>query len=126
MIRFILIILITSLVYACKESIPSAVIKPKKMQQVLWDVLKAEALADQMVKADSNKSQTSETKKLLSQVFKIHKITKAQFDTSYNYYINHPDIMRGIFDSLSTQQTRMLILPPPLPKKIILDSLKKQ
>jgi len=126
MIRFILIILISVSFFACKESIPSEIIKPKKMQEVLWDVLKAEALVQQMVKADSGKSQNIESNKLTAQVFMIHNITKEDFEKSYSYYIDHPDIMRGIFDTLSTQKTQINILERRLPKPVISDSLKKQ
>ena len=126
MIRIILILLFISSVISCKESIPSTVIKPKKMQQVLWDVVKAEALAQQVVRSDSSKIEAQESKKLISQVFAIHNITKEQFDKSYNYYVQRPDIMRGIFDSISVQQTRNSFLERPMLKKIIADSVKNK
>lgn len=126
MIRFILIILSCSAIFSCKESIPPTVIKPKKMQEVLWDVVKAEALAQQIVKSDSSKTESKESQKLVSRVFAIHNITKEQFDKSYNYYTQHPDIMRGIFDSISIQQTRKSFLERPMLKKIITDSVKNK
>src|SRR5688572_21089022 len=126
MIRFILVSLICVSIFSCKESIPSDVIKQKKMQEVLWDVIKAEALAQQLVKADSSKVQSVESRKLISRVFSIHNITKEQFEKSYDYYIDHPDIMRGLFDSLSTQKTQINILERRLPKPSITDSINKK
>lgn len=117
MIRCIVIISISVFFYSCKESTPSGIIKPKKMQEVLWDVLRADALSQQLVKSDSAKSLADESVKLTKKVFLIHNISEEQFEKSYTYYTNHPDIMRTMLDSINAQQTRKSNLEIPLTKK---------
>jgi len=120
MIRCIVIISISVFFYSCKESTPSGIIKPKKMQEVLWDVLRADALSQQLVKSDSAKSLADESVKLTKKVFLIHNISEEQFEKSYTYYTNHPDIMRTMLDSINAQQTRKSNLEIPLTKKRML------
>lgn len=106
MIRCILIFSILFF-YSCKESIPSGIIKSKEMQEILWDVFRADALSHEIVSRDSSKSLADENVKLTGKVFLIHNITREQFEKSYSYYTHHPDIMRTMFDSLNAQQTRI-------------------
>ncbi len=105
MIRCIFIISV--LFYSCKEAIPADVIKQKKMQEILWDVLRADALSQQLVKNDSTKSLTNENVRLSKRVFVIHGIKQEQFDKSYSYYTKHPDVMRSMLDSIATQKVRI-------------------
>ena len=120
MIRCIVIISISVFFSSCKESTPSGIIKPKKMQEVLWDVLRADALSQQLVKSDSAKSLADESVKLTKKAFLIHNISEEQFEKSYTYYTNHPDIMRTMLDSINAQQTRKSNLEIPLIKKRML------
>jgi len=120
MIRCIVIISISVFFYSCKESTPSGIIKPKKMQEILWDVLRADALSQQLVKSDSAKSLADESVKLTKKVFLIHNISEEQFEKSYTYYTNHPNIMRTMLDSINAQQTRKSNLEIPLTKKRML------
>ena len=110
MIRCILIISISVLFYSCKDSIPSGIIDHKKMQEILWDVLRADALSQQLINIDPAKSLAVENIKLTRKVFSIHNITEEQFEKSYSYYTHHPDMMRNMLDSLNAQKTRMSAL----------------
>jgi hypothetical protein len=76
------------------------------MQEILWDITKADALARQIVKSDSAKMLANESLRLIKEVLLIHKVDEKQFEKSYAYYTHHPDIMRIMFDSISLQQTR--------------------
>jgi len=111
MIRCILIIATSVLFYSCKETVPSGIIKQNKMQEVLWDMLRADALSHQIANSDSTKLPDDERAKLTRQVFIIHNITEVQFDKSYSYYAQHPEIMRNMLDSLNSQKIRVDTLP---------------
>lgn len=111
MIRCILIIATSVLFYSCKETVPSGIIKQNKMQEVLWDMLRADALSHQIANSDSTKLPDDERAKLTRQVFIIHNITEDQFDKSYSYYAQHPEIMRNMLDSLNSQKIRVDTLP---------------
>jgi hypothetical protein len=105
--RCILIISVSILFYSCKDSKPSGIIAQNKMQEILWDVLRADALSQQLSSRDAAKSLPAENLKLTRQVFSIHNITEEQFEKSYSYYTHHPDMMRTMLDSLNAQKTRM-------------------
>jgi hypothetical protein len=122
MTRCILIISITVFFFSCKESIPFGIIKPAKMQQVLWDVLRADALSHEIVKIDPSKSLSDENIKLTKKVFLIHNITEEQFQKSYSYYTQHPDKMKTMLDSLNVQQVRKNTIVPEKPKQVITES----
>ena len=111
MIRCIVIIAASVLFYSCKERVPSGIIKQNKMQEVLWDVLRADALSYQIANTDSTKSVTDERAKLTKRIFLIHNISANQFDKSYSYYAQHPEVMRNMLDSLNSQKIRVDTLP---------------
>lgn len=125
MIRNVLIFFSLSLFYSCKDSLPSGIIEHNKMQVILWDIFRADALSSEIVKKDSSKSIGVETAMLNKKVFLTHQITEDEFQKSYSYYTNHPELMRTILDSISAQQLRKSsdssIL---LRKKFFKDSLK--
>jgi len=126
MIKCILMILILLFTFSCKQSTPNEIIKPSKMQEILWDVFRADALSQQLVKADSAKSLEKESILLTKKVFVIHKITEQQFEKSYTYYTQHPDIMKIIMDSINAKQTRTSILAIPVKyNKLANDTLRK-
>lgn len=117
MTRCILICLLPVFFYSCKESVPSGIIKPAKMQEILWDVLRADALSQQITNRDSSKILAEEDVRLTRKVFAIHNITEEQFQKSYSWYTQHPDKMKTILDSLNAQQIRKAALADSLIKK---------
>ena len=127
MIRCILIIATSVLFYSCKETVPSGIIKQNKMQEVLWDMLRADALSHQIANSDSTKLPDDERAKLTRQVFIIHNITENQFDKSYSYYTQHPEIMRNMLDSLNSQKIRVDTLPTSIDTNYVnKDSIKQK
>ena len=89
-----------------KNKVPAEIIKPQKMQNILWDVIRAQALSMEIASKDSTVNEVAETKALTQKVFEIHHITSADFEKSYAWYTNHPDNLRNIFDSLNIQTQR--------------------
>lgn len=85
---------------------PSGIIGEIEMKNILWDVLRAQALARQYAKADSTLNDSTEIVKLTAKVFKVHGIESAEFDKSYDWYVKHPEVLKTIFDSLYTQKSR--------------------
>lgn len=89
-----------------KNNVPPEIIQPKKMQLVLWDVIKAQELSGVMARKDSSINEIEETKSLTQKVYEIHNITSGDFDKSYLWYTEHPELMRTIFDSMTVQSER--------------------
>lgn len=86
-----------------KNEMPLDVLKTEKMQAVLWDMVKADAFTTEFIKKDSLKNATEENLKLQQQVFAIHKITRAEFYKSYDYYKAHTPLFKAILDSMIKQ-----------------------
>lgn len=104
--RFTFYILI--LFCSCKESVPSEIIAPQKMQNILWDVVRADAFSRHIITTDSSKSLADENMKLANKIFQVHNITEQQFEKSYFYYTQYPDKLKAILDSLQAQQSRRI------------------
>lgn len=104
----ILSFVIFTLLWSCSEKnkIPAKIIQPNEMQNILWDVMRAQALSNEIARKDSSINEIAETKVLTQRVFEIHNITSTAFSRSYSWYTNHPDIMKIIFDSLNAQNQR--------------------
>jgi hypothetical protein len=89
-----------------KEKLPAGVLKPEKMQAVLWDVIKADVFATEFIKKDSAKNAAAENLKLQQQIFAIHKITRADFYKSYDYYKSNTVEFKKVIDSMIARAER--------------------
>ncbi len=97
-----------------KEGLPAGVLKQEKMQAVLWDVIRADVFTTDFIKKDSSKNGTAENLKLQQQIFAIHKISKADFYTSYDYYKKNTVEFKKIIDSMVVQAERKKDIKPLL------------
>jgi hypothetical protein len=86
-----------------KDKAPSGILKPDKMQAVLWDIIKAEALTGEILKKDSTKNATEEDLMLQKKVFAIHQVTRENFYKSLDYYKTHPGQLKEMMDSMIIQ-----------------------
>jgi Leucine-rich repeat (LRR) protein len=93
---------------SCKSSdrVPKNIIKPEKMKSILWDVMRAQSLAQETAAKDTTLSVATQTKILSQKVFEIHKTDSVRFAQSYNWYVKHPEKLKLIFDSLYAQKQR--------------------
>jgi len=105
-----------------KDKTPSNIIQPERMKNIIWDVMRAHALAVEITKKDSSVNERAETKALTQKVFAIHKIKAADFNKSYNWYIKHPDAMSIIFDTLYAQKQAKEFIPKV---SILKDTIRK-
>jgi len=135
---FILIILITCLA-GCKDKdgLPPGILKKDKMQEVFWNVVRAESFTTQFIKKNPLKNIEVENARLQLQIFADNNISKDEFYKSYKYYTTHVELMRNLLDSITSKSERqkystlystplavsvpfsLIPLPaPPLPKFI--------
>ncbi|MFI5153922.1 MAG: DUF4296 domain-containing protein [Chitinophagales bacterium] len=103
--RLILFCLVGISLLSCSgKNKEEAVIPKEKMAKILWDIIQADQFSAQFLKKDSTKLNVKEqTMKLYDEVFALNHVTREQFKTSYNFYMEHPDITRSMFDSLSAR-----------------------
>jgi len=101
---WLLIPIVLFLFEACKgkDTIPSGVLSQKKMQDVLWDVMRADKfVADYVLKKDSSLNKVTESLHYYQEIFAIHGITEEQFEKSFSFYKEHPDLFKVMMDSMS-------------------------
>ena len=84
---------------AC-SSVPDGVLKPRKMEQVLYETHIAEALIDEY---PSRYRTADDKQQLVAAVFRDNGITKAQFDSSMGYYSAHLDQYMKIYDRVTAR-----------------------
>ena len=102
-----------------KDGLPNGILKKDKMQSVLWDMIQAESYTTQYIKKDSIKNSFLENAKLQQQIFALHKIGRADFYDSYEYYKNHIELMRAVLDSITAiaerEKYKILYNQPVIP-----------
>ena len=103
--RFPLVIPLAIFIFtACKgkNKIPADVLTQKKMQAVMWDMMRADHfLTDYVFNKDSGLDKTAESFKYYQQIFALHQTNTEQFRKSYSFYTSHPYLFKAIMDSLS-------------------------
>ncbi len=110
MIRFWAFMLLILL--ACNNgNLTKGVLKPQKMQQVLFDIIQADALVDAKYSTDTSLNRLSESVGLYQAVFKIHNVSAHNFKKSFRFYQNHPELLKPILDSLQKTTQRMVEIP---------------
>lgn len=105
MSRIAVFILVVALA-ACsgKSKVPENILEPEKMQAVYWDYIRADIFTNEYIRKDSAKNLALENAKLQQQVFQLHKISKEQFYKSYEYYLNHRELMKDMIDTMLVRQ----------------------
>ena len=108
-----------------KNSIPSGVLPQKKMQAVLWDLMRADQFLNEYVLSeDSSLNKKAESLKYYQQIFAIHKISREEFQYSFSFYKMHPVSFKPILDSISAPPKA--ILPKTLTPSEIIDTVSFQ
>jgi hypothetical protein len=92
---------------SAKDRVPSDIIPPDQMSSVLWDMMLADQYSDAyLVKDSAHLNVKTETLKLYQQVFQLHKISLDEFRKSFHFYLDHPDMSRGLFDTVLNRGNR--------------------
>jgi hypothetical protein len=76
------------------------------MQQIFWDMIRGDILAQEVIKKDSLKNLEKASAEISEKILDIHKVDRSKFRESLTFYEKHPAIMKIIFDSLNAIQTR--------------------
>jgi hypothetical protein len=104
-----------------KDKVPNGILPQKKMQAVMWDMMRADQfLADYVLNKDTSLKKQNESIQLYQKIFLIHNIKKEVFQKSFSFYKNHPDLMKAIMDSISKMP---LVTVDTMKQKMKTDSL---
>lgn len=96
---------------ACTDhnKIPKGIIGQEKMQKVLWDMMLVDRYATNFIINQPNDSFDVKKEKamaLYEQVFRLNNISSDEFLKSYKFYLGRPDLIKIMFDSISTRADR--------------------
>lgn len=97
-----------AMLFACSKSevkIPTNVLPQKKMHEVLVDVHIAQAASSMNALNDTVSYSLAD---YMPALLRLHKISRAQFDTSMNFYAANPELLDNIYkeviDELNKKQ----------------------
>jgi hypothetical protein len=93
------------LLHACKNKSkpPVDILPQEKMQQMMWDMIRADEFAKGFAIKDTTKTLKEHSIILYEKVFALHKVSKEIFAKSLKYYQQDPLRNKRLFDSLSAQ-----------------------
>ncbi len=89
-----------------RSKVPSGILKPDDMQAVVWDMVRADVYSTDYIARDSSKDDTLENAKLQQQVFMIHQTTREAYQKSFDYYLQKPDLMKALLDTITARVGR--------------------
>ena len=92
-----LFILVMLMVVACKPSVPSEIIQPDDMEEILYDYHVAQAMA----RVDNGSQTDYDRTMYFMAVLNKHNVTEAEFDSSLVYYYSHVDRFKDIYSRVS-------------------------
>ncbi|MBG9374927.1 DUF4296 domain-containing protein [Panacibacter sp. DH6] len=96
------IFIVVAVIFAACSSpneIPDDVLGINEMKPIMWDMLRAGSLAQNLSGIDTVKIRDISTNSY-QQIFQLYGISKEQFYDSYQYYIEHPDKQKILLDSV--------------------------
>jgi hypothetical protein len=91
-----------------KDKVPSGIIPRVEMEKILWDMIQADQYSSLYLLKDSARIDVkTETLKLYQEVFRLHQVSRDEFRKSFQYYQEHPELTRSVFDSLLARGNRL-------------------
>lgn len=98
---------------SCKDkfAVPKGIIPLKKMEKIMWDVVRADMMVNYYSARDTAYNKTLNSTTLYQQIFKIHNISKQEFEKSVNYYQSRPDLLQPVFDTLYSKASTPELVP---------------
>jgi hypothetical protein len=106
--KAIFIILSFILLLSCGDNnLPRNILPMQKMEILLWEQMRANAFTKEFISKDSSKNLNEENYKIQQKIFATYKVDEESFYKSYNYYLEHNDLLGSILDSIIAKQTKL-------------------
>ncbi len=113
---FSFILLVSFMVLSCRQGKkePAGLLPEKKLRAVVWDMMRADQfLADFVFSRDTSLNKLDESLLVYNRIYAIHQVTKEEFRQSFNYYRQHPDLLKSLLDSVSIINVVTVANPVP-------------
>ena len=99
--RTIIVIMLCTILYSCAEEkevvIPENVLSQEKMATVMTDIHLLEASMTLNFSNATNLINGPEMQATTSQLIKKNNVTKEQYQTSFVFYAEHPDLLTEVY-----------------------------
>ena len=92
---YLTLVLLAGGMFACGKKIPSDIIQPEAMENLLYDYHLASTLGNNL-----SGSETQKRKAYYDYVFQKHQVTEAEFDSSMVWYTRHTEELSQIYENL--------------------------
>lgn len=108
MTRGSILLAVIFILFSCanKKNVTIGLLKPDKMQAVLWDIFRAEAYTSQYLISNPSRNGIIENARLQKQVFAIHQVSREDFYNSFSYYKTHAGMLKIMLDSIVNKAIR--------------------
>lgn len=106
------------------NKLPNGILSQPKMQAVLWDIIRTDEFVTRYaLPKDTSGKRFEKSIELYDQVFRMHHVTREEFQKSFSFYQLHPALLKQVLDSIYTKQSTA---PPKFYKPWIkkIDSLE--
>ncbi|GEO10405.1 DUF4296 domain-containing protein [Segetibacter aerophilus] len=108
--RNLVIVSLLIISIGCASSpVPKNILPPERMQKVVYDLIRIDEFVNNFVIKDSTVDIKKKRSILYEQVFKVNQTSRKEFYQSYKYYQQHPDVQKGLYDSLYEKMNRQKI-----------------
>jgi len=105
-VNFFVTIILSSFFLSCGYSVPSDLLQPKEMEEVLMDMVVVDSYSDAVIGLNSRDKKTEWLSTEADKVLAIRKISKDKFLKSYDFYKGRPDLFKVIIDTLQNRTQR--------------------
>lgn len=102
----ILIVGLLFLLISCNNKTKEKIIPPEKMELIISDMMLAEGYSESGANKDSTRPKYEFLSNEISKVLAVHKVTKEEYNRSFQYYIKRPDLMKEMIDSITSKAAR--------------------
>lgn len=100
--QWLYLFFLLSIISCGNKGSENEILSSDKMEVVISDLMKADQfISDFRVPHDTAMDRDVESIKLYQQVFKLHGISKNQFEKSLAYYQARPELLKTMMDSIS-------------------------
>ena len=86
--------------------VPAGIISTAAMETIIWQLIQADEYVTTVVAKDTARKSNPERMLRYQQVFELNKTSEAEFKKSYQFYMEHPDITKVMFDSIIAKAGR--------------------
>ena len=102
--RILAVIMLGLALVACQmEERPEGIMERDEFKEALLDAQLVEARMNHEMILEQMK--TMPVQKYYEELFERHQITEEQFQETFNYYTEHPDELKAIYEEIMTELT---------------------